>query len=545
MAVTDLRINIASEFTGAAAFKKADNATARLNKNVKSLAGNLGLAFGGAQLARYAKDAVKAFAADDKAAQMLTKSLDNLGLGFQATQVRTFIADLEKTYGVVDDLLRPAFQKLLTTTGSVAQSQKLLQTALNLSAASGKDVESVAADLSKAFVGQTRSLAKYGLGLSQAELKAMSFEEVQSRINTLFGGQALLAVNTYSGSIDKLTVAANNAKEIIGKGLVDAIKSLSSGGTGGIDDATKNIEKMATVFSKLIVYGTRFNKVLFNMHRGLSGFKQIAADISERSKSDPFAAWGGGSVEAIRANAMAQFYAAKKVTDAKKIADTKAATAAKKLSAQQIKAAKDLASLNKAGVMFDMDKIQIIAALKGKISDDERMRLELQLALETDNAEKASQLTYQLAKSQGLTESLARTLANLPAAKNPFASWEAYLDSIAEKARKIANMPVNAGAGAGAGVTSAIPSFADSTKVLLEAQAAELEALRVLNLLGIGNRPEMIAPASSEQRSFQSLSAAPIVIQIDGKTIATALQNESLSGVNPTVNRFAFGGFGY
>ena len=536
----DLAIRIGAVYTGAKAFAKADASVKGLTSNVKKLGAGLGVTFGAAILGRYSKDAVKAFAADDKAAQMLTKSLENLGLGFQSANVANFISDLEKTYAVADDLLRPAFQKLLTTTGSVVESQKLLQTALNLSAASGSEVTSVADDLSKAFVGQTRALAKYGLGLTQAELKAMSFEDVQKKINTLFAGQAQLAVNSYSGSIDKLSVAAGNAQEIIGEGLIQAIGKIGGGGTEGIDNVTKSMTGLATAGSAVINTFADVFQAIFNPVQYL------------KDGMNEFRAFGVDSAEAARGLAMQRFYDQKKITDATAKSEKERlrllAVAAAKEKAAAAKLAKDkknALTLNKAATMFDMDKIQIIAALKGKISDDDRKRLELQLAIETENYDKASQLTYELAKSQGLTESLARTLASLPAAKNPFASWEAYLDSIAEKARKIANMPVDTGAGAGAGVTSAIPSFADSTKVLLEAQAAELEALRVLNLLGIGNRPEMIAPASSEQRSFQSLSAAPIVIQIDGKTIATALQNESLSGVNPTVNRFAFGGFGY
>jgi len=212
----NVKIDIAAEFVGKKAFTDAAKQTVGLNSQVKTLAKSyLGL-FTVQRLGRAGFNAAKAFAADDKAARVLTQSLDNLGLAFADPSVKSFIADLEKQFGVLDDQLRPAYQRLLTTTGDVAKSQSLLRTALDLSAASGQDVVSVAGDLSKGYVGQTRALAKYGIGLTQAQLKAMSFEEVQTRINTLFGGQATVAVDTYSGALARLSVSANNAKEVIG-----------------------------------------------------------------------------------------------------------------------------------------------------------------------------------------------------------------------------------------------------------------------------------------------------------------------------------------
>jgi len=165
-------IDIASEFTGKKAFSKAETATKTLTKSVKGLAAAFGLAFG----ARGAMQAVRAFAADDKAAKVLSKTLNNLGLAFADPAVKTFISDLEKQYGVLDDKLRPAYQMLLTSTGNYIKSQDLLRTALDLSAMSGVDVVSVSADLSKAYQGNTRGLMKYQLGLTKAELAAMSFE---------------------------------------------------------------------------------------------------------------------------------------------------------------------------------------------------------------------------------------------------------------------------------------------------------------------------------------------------------------------------------
>ena len=417
--MADLRIDIASEFVGAKAFKQADTATAALSKQVNKLAKQyLGL-YGAQKLARASFNAAKAFANDDKAARLLTKSLDNLGLAFADPSVRTFISDLEKQFGIVDDELRPAFQRLLTTTGDIAKSQSLLRTALDLSAASGKDVVTVAGDLSKGYVGQTRALAKYGLGLTQAELKAMKFEEVQARINQLFGGQAQNSVDSYAGSFAKLNVSIATATETLGKGFIDALSILGGGGTQGFDNIIKKIDSAsnalasftrgtATAFKVLdTVLNLQFNKI-----------PGIFAKPASKATITP----------AVQA-------------ELKKAAVEKAALknrqALLKTTKDQTKAIKEQTALQKAGTLFDAEQTAIVAALKGKISEDERKRLELQLALITGNTSEASKLAGELGKAQGLSADLIKFLKDLPDAKNPFKGWKTYLDEIEAQLKKI------------------------------------------------------------------------------------------------------------
>jgi hypothetical protein len=422
--MADLRIDIASEFVGAKAFKQADTATSALSKQVTRLAKSYLSVVGAQKLLRGSANAVKAFAADDKAAQVLTRSLDNLGLAFADPSVRSFIAELEKTFGVLDDQLRPAFQRLLTTTGSVAESQKLLTTALNLSAASGIDVVTVAGDLSKGYVGQTRALAKYGIGLTQAQLKAMSFEEVQTRINTLFGGQAQLAADSYSGSLDKLAVASANAQEAIGRGLVDALSVLGGGGQGGLANIINLIDKAS---SGLETFIRRFGVGLAQAKALLSG------NLGEFARIGQAEANRGKGVSGITPAVQAEL---------KKAAVEKAALKRSKeqsaVLAKNTKAIKEQTALQKAGTLFDAEQTAIVAALKGKISEDERKRLELQLAFITGNTTEASNLAGELGKAQGLSAGLIAYLKNLPDAKNPFAGWAAYLDAIEAQVKRIA-----------------------------------------------------------------------------------------------------------
>ena len=504
--MADLRIDIASEFVGAKAFKQADTATSALSKQVTRLAKSYLSVVGAQKLLRGSANAVKAFAADDKAAQVLTRSLDNLGLAFADPSVRSFIAELEKTFGVLDDQLRPAFQRLLTTTGSVAESQKLLTTALNLSAASGIDVVTVAGDLSKGYVGQTRALAKYGIGLTQAQLKAMSFEEVQTRINTLFGGQAQLAADSYSGSLDKLAVASANAQEAIGRGLVDALSVLGGGGQGGLANIINLIDKAS---SGLETFIRRFGVGLAQAKALLSG------NLGEFARIGQAEANRGKGVSGITPAVQAEL---------KKAAVEKAALKRSKeqsaLLAKNTKAIKEQTALQKAGTLFDVEQTAIVAALKGKISEDERKRLELQLALLTGNTTEASKLAGEIGKAQGLSAGLIAYLKNLPDAKNPFSGWAAYLDAIEAQVKRIA---ISGTGGKAAGAGGLITGGTMTN--------------------GSGTDFTELAPGLGAGSAFNDprLAQFNVRIELDGQELTNAITNvqtnNSLSGKQVAVNR--------
>ena len=130
----DVKIDIAAEFTGKKAFKQAETATDKLSNGVKSLAKTLGAAFGVQQVLAYGKASIKAAAEDEKAQKQLALALKNVGLGRDAATSEGFIQKLEKEFGILDDNLRPAYQQLAVATRDTAESQKLLQLALDISA---------------------------------------------------------------------------------------------------------------------------------------------------------------------------------------------------------------------------------------------------------------------------------------------------------------------------------------------------------------------------------------------------------------------------
>ena len=123
------------------------------------------------------------------------------------------------------------------------------------------------------------------------------------------------------------------------------------------------------------------------------------------------------------------------------IAAAKAAKLAKETLAidkARLKVLQDQTKLNRAAALFDTDKIQIIAALQRDITDQERLRLNLQLALLTKNVDEADRLSKELLISQGRTTGLAAVIAALPKALNPFADYPDYVQNALAELAKIA-----------------------------------------------------------------------------------------------------------
>jgi hypothetical protein len=515
-------INIASEFTGAKAFKQAEKSTFNLEKNVKKLGKSLGLALSVSAVVAFGKASAKAFMDDQKSATKLANTLNNLGLAFQTVGVENFISQLSRTAAVADDVLRPAMEKLLTTTGSVAKSQELLQQAISISRGSGIDLETVINDLTKAYTGQTRGLEKYKLSLSRAELQAMSFEDVMIALNKQFKGSNAAYMTTYAYKMEVLTVAAGEAKETIGKGLVDALLILSGNTT--VEGLAEDMQKLADATAwylkqfaqhlkpyvdqiKNIIDGIRVVIDFFATNQTGASFGQSAADqfkkgLEEQRALAPKA--GNNAVTGYKKTA-AQIKAEQ---DAIKL--SKANIAATKANTAEIKRQ---AIAKKQNALFDLDIIQRMAALQGKITDEEKLRLNLQLALLTGNEAQAAKLAGELADSIDKTGQLKKWLNELPDANNPFKGWDEWLKNFK------ANL---------ATVTAVAPSGAPA----MNGSGLDFGGNRIGSLV-----PNFTAPPLGTYGQPTQVN-----LNLDGKQVASVLLDQSMSGSQSYINRRT-GGF--
>jgi hypothetical protein len=421
-----IRIDLAAEFTGKKAFTQADTSTQKLTKSVKTLAkGFLGV-FAIQKLVSYSKASVKAFAEDDAAAKSLGITLKNLGLAYGSNvgTVNGFINGLEAQTGVLDDELRPAMDRFLRATNDVAKSQELLNLALDIAAGTGKSVTQVSQSLQKAYLGQTAAIGRLGVGISKAELANADFADIQEKLNKLFAGQATAAADSYQGSLNKLTVAGNNAAEIIGKGLVDALGILSGAGT--IDPTVSAIDRIANSMANAAKETAKFIKVNQTLFSDLSFFKNNAT-IAEALRIK----MGTGFTTPMTISSQDTQRADKIAADAAKAAAAKALAASKASAAAKIaadkKAAANKAKLDKAAAVLDIQKIQIAAALKGKISEEEKTRLLLMQAIQDGNGDKAEKLAKKLEEIQAKNAKIAADLLAIGAAKDPFSTWAGSL----------------------------------------------------------------------------------------------------------------------
>jgi hypothetical protein len=367
--MSNIVIDIAAEFTGNKAFKQAENSTDKLGKSVKTLAKTFGLAFSTTAVLAYGKAAVKAAAADQKAQQGLALALKNVGLQRDAGAAEGFIQKLQSEFGIVDDKLRPAYQALAVATRDTAESQRLLNLALDISAATGKDLGSVTAALSRAYLGNNTALSRLGVGISKADLKTKSFYEITTDLAETFRGSATAAANTFQGAMDKLAVASANVQEIIGTGIIDALGTL--GGNTAIDDLADDMERAALSAADF-----------------LRGLAQIGTfKVSGETKSilglllTPFQrSLSAGPLGAITRLGEASRVAPKPFTTPMTISgqvqvkqQTKITKLTKDQAAAQAKITKDKKvqnaidkanlALTKASDVFDLDKIQVAAAL--------------------------------------------------------------------------------------------------------------------------------------------------------------------------------------
>lgn len=553
--MSNVAINISAEYTGKNAFRQATKNVQTLERTVKRFASGLGVGLGLTAVTAFGKAAVKAFAADEKAAVRLAKVVDNLGLSFANPQLNNYIESLTLASGVSDDKLRPALQALLQTTGSVTNSQKLLAQAIDISAGSGFDLTQTANDLAQAYVGNTRGLRKYNLGLTKAELAAASFEKIQRLLNKQFSGSQAAYLETYAGKMEKFSNAANEAKEIIGKGLLDALSILGGEGVNDIDAATSSMQKLATATSEAMVGQATFWSMIGSTKGGgilksiANGAGAYFAEIfgitasRELGRMTLNPATGASTIENYNMTSNA-----KKITDAKAKAERDALKRAKEILAAQRKAteeARKQAALKKLSKVFDIEQANLIAALKGNLSEDERRRAEAQLAILNGNEKVAADLTKQILMSQDATGGLYKLWQNIPDAKNPFGYLDAWIKQFQEKLDAL-KFPQ-----AVAVATSTLPPIAQSdvNRILEPSNPKGISTVRdYFESIGMSSNAAPVPTAASKVGTGQGSSVLDnylnVVVQLDGKTIAQSMQNQSLSGTPTGVNRSSgmFGG---
>jgi hypothetical protein len=398
----------------------------------KKAAGALGVAFGVASVIKFGKEGVKAFAENEKSAKRLAGVVKNLGQAFETPMIEENLDRISAKYGYQGEVLREAYQKLLTATGSVTKSNELLNASLDIAAGSGEDLITVNQDLAALYIGNTKGLKKYNLGLTQAELKTLDFEKGVALLSKTFKGAAGDELETYGGKMRVLGEAADNAQEIIGGGLIDALLILS--GDTSIEDLSDSMAELATNSANVLTELAKFGKTIGNLvsesYGAIDGVANGITDLLDRitGNADRIAAraaeantvrMGGYPSSALGPRAADPNIAKrdKIERDRLKLEKERAALAAKAAKAEKQKLA-----LTKASAAFDTTRISLAAALKATYDKETKLRLEALMLIEEDRGDEALKKIDELAKFQknadmqrlaGVTEISNATLESL------------------------------------------------------------------------------------------------------------------------------------
>jgi hypothetical protein len=213
---------------------QADNATksfsSKVGKYSKAMAKSFAVAgaAAGAYAIKIGIDGVKAAVEDEASQKQLAEALKNTtnATDAQIASTEDYITKQQLAFGVADTKLRPALANLARATGDVGKAQQLTNLAMDISAATGKDLETVSLTLSKAYNGNIGALTKLGIPLDDAIKKSGDFNLVQGELVRLFGGAAKANTETYAGQLAIVTERVGELKESIGVALLPTLKVL-------------------------------------------------------------------------------------------------------------------------------------------------------------------------------------------------------------------------------------------------------------------------------------------------------------------------------
>jgi hypothetical protein len=233
-------IPIISEFNGkgirkaVAEFKQLETKTQKLSFALGKMAGPA--AIGVAAVAAAAVGVGTALFGAAKAADADRKSQKELAVTAErfAKANKAQVAGLEATIeqlmlatGIADDDLRPAMSRLVRSFKNTDKASRALKIALDISGRTGKDLTTVTEAMGKAADGNTGALARLGIGLSKAELKSMTLEQVMATLEERFKGGAAEAANTLEGRLGKLRARFGEVVETIGYKVLPYLETLA------------------------------------------------------------------------------------------------------------------------------------------------------------------------------------------------------------------------------------------------------------------------------------------------------------------------------
>ena len=227
----------------------------------------------GARMAvEFGVNGVKAFLDDEAAAAKLARTMSNLGLEGATAEVEANIDALQRQTGIVDDILRPSFDRLVRSVGDVSEANRLLALSADIAGGTGKSLDSVVQALGRAYDGNTAGLSRLGAGLDKATLKTGDMDLITQKLADTFGGQAAVKAATFQGQLDRVSVAFGELQESFGRGFMDGVVSGFDDSKTAADSLSEAIKLLEPTFYEL---GKQIGGVVQYVPQFMAGVKTI------------------------------------------------------------------------------------------------------------------------------------------------------------------------------------------------------------------------------------------------------------------------------
>jgi hypothetical protein len=373
-------------------FKDLDKNTKKSVKSLQKFGKALGVALTTTALVTFVKKSTQQFAELEKSTRRLESELNTLGIAFATSLATDFTRSLALATGTSQDKLIPSLQKLVATTYTLTDAQKLLGLAVEISGRKGLELEQVTNALSRAFVGDYNALVRLRIGFEKADVEGKTFAELLARLQGEFGTRQ---ADTFADKLEKIKVGFEEAQVALGKGFIQ-----------GLEDSGVSVEEFQ---SKMIALGTTIGEALGKAVGYFEGFQNKLDELAKNPVIkllltgldaliglDPI--MGTGRDTAAKENAARKRQALayeKELSDRNKLlklseaeallakqraAELKRLQAKEKAAAAEKKRSADLEKLrNSIQFKFDIDAINLQAALRRQLSQTDRDRV-LQLS---------------------------------------------------------------------------------------------------------------------------------------------------------------------
>jgi hypothetical protein len=348
-----------------------------------------------AGMAIFAKNSIQAALAQERLDKSVEQSLRSINQLDKLPSVNSFISGIEKASNITKDRLTPAINGLIIQTGNLTKAQDLFSVAVDTSVGAGVDLTQVSDALGKASRGNFKALGALGLGFDAVTAKEIGLAEITDYLTLKFSGAAKRATETFGGQLDALQISAGAAQTSLGEGFITATEILIGGGNasdyfgsrleslglnGGyvliaLADKTRNI---IDAFDKLgkKIEGNAVLKFLFSAENipviggWLQGFEGLAKEGKKIAEST------GDTLEL----SAEQKAVAEKLAKLQARLDKMAAEALnkqKKLTKEKL--AQQALDKKKAELeaMFDLDRINLQAALSRKLNAEDELRVKI------------------------------------------------------------------------------------------------------------------------------------------------------------------------